>query len=77
MTHDYNRLAEFFVGDDRVLIAQVNGDNNYHLLRSHATCGYPTLKFFPRGTNTVEDARCGRDFESMKAFIEEVLKEQP
>jgi protein disulfide-isomerase A6 len=75
MEQAYNKLAEHFAGNDRVLIAQVNGDRHSSTLRQFDIGGYPTLKYFPMGKQIVEDAHCGRDFESMRDFMERKIAE--
>ena len=36
--------------------------------------GYPTVKFFVEGDEVGADYKGGRDFESLKAFVEDVLE---
>lgn len=70
MAGDYNRLAEHFQDDSRVVIAQIDAYTFGNVNKEYGIRGYPTLKLFPGNSGQSVEADCGRDFESMKAYIE-------
>lgn len=72
MNPAYERLASHFSNNRRVLIAQVNAPDNQGVHHQYGIRGYPTLKIFDHGN--LEDAHCGRDFDSMKNLIESKLR---
>lgn len=71
----YRRLSEYFQGNSRVVIAQVNCDTQSSLCVRFQISGLPTLKFFPATSPNpdAQDANCGRDFDSMANFVESKL----
>ena len=65
----YTRLAEYFKGDDRIIIADINADQYREMLGRYGIRGYPTIKFFKRGSTNGEDANCGHYFEAMRDYV--------
>lgn len=70
MAADYERLARHFYKNHNIMIAEIDADMYADMRGPYGIRGYPTLKFFPRGSTTAQDANCGRGYDSMKAFIE-------
>lgn len=72
MSPAYRQLAEYFTGHPAVLIAEFNGDQDPSFMDQFGVYGYPTLKYFRPGSRVAEEARCGRDFNSMRQFMQSV-----
>jgi protein disulfide-isomerase A6 len=69
MAADYDKIGEAFgkVGD--VVIAKVDADKHKDLGSRFGVKGFPTLKFFPKGSTTPEDYSGGRDPDDIINFI--------
>lgn len=64
---DYKKLADVFVEEKNVVIAEVDADKYKDLARSYGVTGYPTLKLFQNGE--IVDYREARDLASLVAFV--------
>lgn len=58
-------------GSDGVVVAKVDADAHRALGGRFGVKGFPTLKWFPRGTTEPEDYEGGRSAEDMMNFINE------
>ncbi len=54
---------------DRIVIAKVDADAHKELGSRFSVKGFPTLKWFPRGSKTPEDYSGGRDLKDFQEFI--------
>jgi len=76
---DYEKVAQSFDGEDGVVIAKVDCDEHKELATKYGVSGYPTLKFFPKGSSDGDVYNGGRspkefvDFINEKAGTERVL----
>jgi len=68
---DWEVLAGAFEGNKDVVIAKVDADAHKELGSRFDVHGYPTLKWFPKGSTTPEDYDGGRDVESLTAFVQQ------
>ncbi|CAG8540690.1 3209_t:CDS:10 [Ambispora leptoticha] len=67
----WEQLGEAFASaKDRVVIAKVDADNHRDLGSKFGVSGYPTLKWFDKGSDKPEDYSGGRDFDSLAAYVE-------
>lgn len=74
MAPDWNKVGDEYAGSS-VLIGDVDCTaDGEPLCESHEIRGYPTLKVFKDGDTAGEDYSGGRDFESLKNFVEENLE---
>lgn len=74
MKPDWDRLGSEYA-DSSVLIGDVDctadGDS---LCEEYEVRGYPTIKYFKDGDSSGEDYQGGRDFDSLKKFVEDELE---
>ena len=54
-----------------VVVAKVNADQHNALGSRFGVTGFPTIKFFPKGSQTAEDYNGGRDAASFVKFLNE------
>lgn len=64
----YEELATTFKSDS-VVVANVDADANRELGSRFGVTGFPTLKWFPAGSDTPEDYSGGRSVEDLVDFI--------
>jgi protein disulfide-isomerase A6 len=64
-------LATSFKKEDKVVIAKVNADDHKDLGSKFGVSGFPTLKFFPKGSTDADDYNGGRSEEDLVKFINE------
>jgi len=67
---DYEVVADSFVGVDGVVVAKVDADEHKTLAGRYDVKGFPTLKWFPKGSKTAEDYQGSRSIEDITTFIE-------
>jgi protein disulfide-isomerase A6 len=65
----YEELAGVYKPTDPVVIAEVNADDHHDLAGRYEVRGYPTLKWFPKGSMEPQDYEGGRDLDSFVEFI--------
>lgn len=69
----YSELADTFSKhDDKVIIAQVDGDSNRKLMSKFDIQGFPTLLWFPANAATkdvAEPVQVGRDLTSLATYV--------
>lgn len=51
----YEKLGEAFAKSDDVVIAKVDADGEKSLGSRFGVSGYPTLKYFPKGSTSAEE----------------------
>jgi len=75
MKADWDQLGSEFAGSSSVLIGDADcTESAKSLCEKFAIQGYPTIKYFKDGDMTGgEDYRGGRDFDSLKNFVEDEL----
>lgn len=66
----YEKLGEAFAKADDVVIAKVDADADKTLSSRFGISGFPTLKYFPKGSTSAEDYSGGRDIKDFISFIE-------
>jgi len=69
MAPEYEKLGEAFSKTGDVVIAKVDADKHKELGSRFGVKGFPTLKFFPKGSTTPEDYSGGRDPDDIINFI--------
>ena len=52
---EYEQVGSAFANDENVLIAKVDADGDKELGSRFGIRGYPTLKFFPKGSTEPEE----------------------
>ena len=67
----YEQLAKVFAGESNVLIAKVDATENQELATTYGVKGYPTIKFFPAGSDKVQDYEGGRELADFVTFLNE------
>jgi len=69
----YEELAKAFEKrKDQVIIAKVDADAHKSLGTKYGVKGFPTLKWFPKGSTEPEEYSGGRDLDSLMKFDGEV-----
>jgi len=63
----YEEVASAFSNEANVVVAKVDATAESDLGSKYEVKGYPTIKFFPKGTDDVMDYQSGR---SAKAFVD-------
>ena len=78
MAPAWQQLGETFNAEtSSVLIADVDcSAEGKDLCEQFSVRGYPTIKFFVDGDEVGSDYKGGRDFDSLKAFVQDVLEIQ-
>jgi len=66
---DWESLAQHFEGSKDVVIAKVDADAHKALGGRFDVHGYPTLKYFPKGSTTPEDYNGGRSLEELTTYV--------
>jgi protein disulfide-isomerase A6 len=75
MKPDWDKLGDEFAASSSVLIGDVDCTaSGEELCKQFGISGYPTIKYFMGDSNSGEDYRGGRDFDSLKGFVEETLE---
>ncbi|KAJ3105950.1 hypothetical protein HDU97_007296 [Phlyctochytrium planicorne] len=65
----YEEVADAFVKDKNLVIAKVDADAHRELGTRFDVKGFPTLKWFPKGSTTPEEYSGGRDLDAFVKFI--------
>lgn len=65
----YDEVGEAFASEGSVLIAKVDADAEKALGSRFGIRGFPTLKFFPRGSTEPEDYQGGREADDIIKYI--------
>ena len=71
MAPQYEIAAESLKGKKDVIIAEVDADKYKELGSRFGVSGFPTLKFFKKGSKTPEAYEAGRDAQDVLDFIQQ------
>eukprot|EP00698_Gefionella_okellyi_P019194 TRINITY_DN5853_c0_g1_i1.p1 TRINITY_DN5853_c0_g1~~TRINITY_DN5853_c0_g1_i1.p1 ORF type:complete len:358 (-),score=99.23 TRINITY_DN5853_c0_g1_i1:33-1106(-) len=66
---DYEIVADAFANSKDVIVAKVDADEHKSLGSRFGVQGFPTLKFFPKGSKDPEDYSGGRSVDELVDFI--------
>jgi protein disulfide-isomerase A6 len=66
---EYEIVGEAFVRESSVVIAKVDADAHKELGSRFGIQGFPTLKWFPKGSTTPEDYNGGRSADDIVTFV--------
>jgi len=78
MKPDWDKLGGQFKGSRKVLIADVDCTVHQGLCGEHGVQGYPTIKYYLKdGSKKGEAYNGGRDFNSLKKFVDQTLDVGP
>merc|ERR1719403_166744 len=74
MKPDWDRLMEAYDGSSSVVVADVDctSDGGKAVCSANGVQGYPTIKYWVDGTE--EKYQGGRDYDSLKKFVEDTLE---
>ncbi|KAI8848019.1 thioredoxin-like protein [Chytridium lagenaria] len=67
----YEELGHLYAKDKNLIIAKVDADAHKELGTKFGIQGFPTLKWFPKGSTKPEDYNGGRDLDSFVKFIQD------
>jgi len=71
----WDQLGEEYAASSDVLIADADCTAEAEeLCKKFAVSGYPTIKYFKDGDTDGVDYQGGRDYDSLKKFVEETLE---
>ena len=71
----WDQLGDEYAASSSVLIGDADcTDSAEELCEKFEIRGYPTIKYFLDGDTKGEDYQGGRDFDSLKKFVEETLE---
>jgi len=71
----WDKLGDEYAASSSVLIADADcTDSGKELCGELNVSGYPTIKYFHDGDSKGEDYQGGRDFDSLKEFVEQELE---
>jgi len=68
---DYEVVGDAFAGAKEVVVAKVDADAHAELGARFDVHGFPTLKWFPKGSTTPEEYGGGRSIDDLVSFIQE------
>merc|ERR1719191_2510156 len=77
MKPDWDKLADHYKSAGKLLIADVDCTVHNDLCGKHGVEGFPTIKVFKKGKKNGEPYNGGRDFNSLKKFVETNLNTGP
>jgi protein disulfide-isomerase A6 len=66
---EWDKTGEAFAGSSTVSIAKVDCDTHKDLCSRFQVRGYPTIKFFPKGSTTPEEYDGGRTMEDIVSWL--------
>jgi len=66
---DWESLAQNFESSKDIVIAKVDADAHKELGGRFDVHGFPTLKYFPKGSTTPEDYNGGRSLEELTTYV--------
>ena len=69
----YHLLAETYGEDDDIIFAEVNGPDNPALSSEYLVSGFPTILFFPKGSNHPTQYNDEKNLESMSRWMNNKL----
>jgi protein disulfide-isomerase-like protein len=68
---EWEVLSNAFKKNNEVIIAKVDADKHKDLAGRFGVSGYPTIKWFPKGSLTPQDYTGGRTAEDLAAYVNE------
>jgi protein disulfide-isomerase A6 len=68
---EWETLSTAFKKNSEVLIAKVDADKHKDLAGRFGVSGYPTIKWFPKGSTTPQDYTGGRTADDLAAYVNE------
>jgi len=71
MAPEYEKVAQTFKEESSVLIAKVDAEAHPELGKSQGISGYPTLKWYEKGSTTGKGYESGRDAHHFVQFVNE------
>jgi len=74
---DWESLGDAIPKSSDVVIAKVDADAHKELGSRFDVHGFPTLKWFPKGSKTPEDYNGGRSLDELSAFVTQKSGEKP
>jgi hypothetical protein len=63
----HHKFVYFFVSD--IVIAALDATEAQDIATKYGVSGYPTIKFFPKGSTTPEDYNGGRTADTIVKYI--------
>jgi protein disulfide-isomerase-like protein len=66
---EWKLAAETFQADDAIIFAAVDATENSALAQRFGVKGYPTIKFFPKGSTTAEEYDGGRQADTIIKWV--------
>ncbi|EDQ89759.1 uncharacterized protein MONBRDRAFT_20807 [Monosiga brevicollis MX1] len=67
----YEKAGLAFANEENVVVAKVDADKHSELASKFGVSGFPTFKFFPKGSTEAEDYSSGRELQSFLTFLNE------
>jgi len=67
----YDSVAAAFQNEDNVVVAKVDATEHKEVSSRYEVKGYPTLKFFPKGSDDVVEYKSARSAEAFVEFLNE------
>lgn len=67
----YDVVASAFSNEENVIVAKVDATEHTELASNYEVKGYPTIKFFPKGTDDVVDYKSARTADAFVEFLNE------
>ena len=67
----YDTVATAFENEENVIVAKVDATENNAVSSRYEVKGYPTIKFFPRGSDKVVDYQSARSADAFVDFLNE------
>jgi protein disulfide-isomerase A6 len=68
---EYAVAGDTFLDTDDVLLASVDATENMELADRFGVTGYPTIKYFPKGSTEAEDYKGGRTADTIISWMNE------
>merc|ERR1711916_171295 len=65
----YEKLANVYENEDSIVIAKIDADGQRKSGEKYDVSGFPTIKYFPIGSNEAEDYPAGRALENFVEFV--------
>merc|ERR1711981_994795 len=70
----FDKLASEYEASSSVVVADVDCTEQSELCGKMGVQGYPTIKYYKDGAKDGADYQSGRDFDSLKKFVEDELE---
>ena len=74
MKPDFDKLSGEYEASSSVVVADVDCTVEQELCSKHGVRGYPTVKYYKDGDKEGKDYPSGRDYDSLKKFIQDELE---